>query len=152
MRFARQAESNLYEVLRSEIGRQFFRNSLGLSPLGSKVMMPCFWVIESFPILKLSFSDLRRNFPISIQKNLRNSEVNPSVPGDFPFFAFLRNLSSSSCVNFPVLMPATSSKITSFGQLPPSWVSGFVSPHCLNSKWSASICGLLHVFAVSPFL
>ena len=84
--FAMQPDAILYDTFNRVIGLQFFRNCRGLSPFGSNVISPSFCGEDRLSFLKLSFIARMSRVPISFQKNLKNSTVNPSEPGLVPFF------------------------------------------------------------------
>ena len=51
-------------------------------------MIPKFCVTERESFLYAKFTDLKMNFPKSTKTNLKNSAVNPSIPGLLEFFIF----------------------------------------------------------------
>ena len=62
-------EKSLYVMLRREIGRQFFKNSRGLLPLGKIVTISSFCDVESSLFLILQLKDLTMNAPMFFKKN-----------------------------------------------------------------------------------
>ena len=83
------------------MGRQFFRNCLGLSPFGSHVIIPCLCVTENVPLWYPSFIERLIKCLKSLKKNLKNSTVKPSEPGLLLFFIFRSTLEISSAVISP---------------------------------------------------
>ena len=56
-------------MFRREIGRQFFKNSRGLLPLGKIVTISSFCDVESSLFLILQLKDLTMNAPMFFKKN-----------------------------------------------------------------------------------
>lgn len=88
MRSAIQPEAILYMTLRRLIGRHFFKNCLSFPYFGMQVIIANLFgsenCINSLELLiALAIKEL-----ISVQKNLKNSHVNPSGPGVLSFFFF----------------------------------------------------------------
>lgn len=100
-------EISLYMTFSKVIGRQFFKNCLGLSPLGKQDIIPSLWVMGSSCLLNIQFiADTMYNFR-SLQKNLKNSTVNPSLPGDLLFFIFFKTKE----ISFSVILPSRESEV-----------------------------------------
>ena len=94
-RLAMMPENSLYVVLSNEIGRQFFKNSRGLLPFGKIDIIPSFCVLDRYSTLQLWLNDLNMNVPRSFQKNLKNSDEKPSVPGDLSGLQFFNTFKIS---------------------------------------------------------
>ena len=84
--FAMAADIILKSTLSKEIGLQPFIESLGLPSFGMIVTMLslCDNMALLFSILPLNARN--KNIPSNSQKCLKKSEVNPLLPGYFPFF------------------------------------------------------------------
>ena len=112
------------------IGLQFFRNCRGLSPFGSSVISPSICAEDRLSFLKLSFFARTSKVPISFQKNLKNSTVNPSEPGLVPFFIRFNVDRTSPLDILPFKLLHCSS--VNFGMLSCSWI--------ISSKLTSLIC------------
>ena len=126
----KQLNSILYDTFNNMIGLQFFRNCRGLSPFVSNVIRPSFCEEDRLSFLKLSFIARTNRVPISFQKNLEHSTVNPSEPGLVPFFIRFNVDRTSSLDILPSKLLHCSS--VSFGMFS---CSGIIS-----SKLTSLIC------------
>ena len=53
------AEASLYKTDKSEMGRQFFKNSCGLSPFGKQLIMQVLIVTDILPLVNAEFRALK---------------------------------------------------------------------------------------------
>ena len=65
-----QEDASLYDIFSSEIGRQFFKNCLGLSPLGNSVRIPYLCVVDRVPCSYAKFIERNKNHDKSLKKTL----------------------------------------------------------------------------------
>lgn len=77
------------------MGLQFFKYCLGLSPFGKHDIIPNLWEIGSSFFRKIRLIAFKIKRFRSFQKNLKNSTVKPSLPGDLLFFIFFRTSRTS---------------------------------------------------------
>ena len=99
--FAIAAEANLYITDNKETGRQFLRNSLGLSPFGRQFIMQVLIEIDILPDVYAKLRALSTKKFSLTQNTLKNSARKPSTAVHLLFFISSKTWLSSSSFNSP---------------------------------------------------
>ena len=84
-----------------EIGLQFFKNYLALSPLGKHVITRCLGDIDNSPDSKQQFKALKTKYFNFLEKIVKKSAGKPSITGLFRFFIDFNAALISSKVRIP---------------------------------------------------